>query len=52
MSLLSKKTVVENMVKMMEKYTEKLEGVIRQRTVELDHERKKSEKLLKMMLPE
>uniref|UniRef100_A0A914X2I2 guanylate cyclase n=1 Tax=Plectus sambesii TaxID=2011161 RepID=A0A914X2I2_9BILA len=47
-----KKTVVENMVKMMEKYTSKLEGVIELRSHELDLERKKSEKLLKMMLPE
>lgn len=40
------------MMRMMEKYTEKLEGIIRLRTAELDVERKKSEMLLKMMLPE
>jgi hypothetical protein len=43
---------MENMVNMMEKYTEKLESIINERTVELQEERKKSERLLKLMLPE
>ena len=43
---------MENMMKMMEKYTDKLEGIIRERTNELKQERMKGERLLKMMLPE
>ncbi len=42
---------MENMVSMVEKYTDKLELDIAERTAELDEEKKKSENLLKMMLP-
>lgn len=46
-----KKTIMDNMVAMIEKYTQKLEKDIEERTVELAREKTKSEELLKMMLP-
>lgn len=39
------------MLAMMEKYTNNLEEIVLERTKQLDDERKKSEKLLLMMLP-
>ncbi|CAI4231752.1 unnamed protein product [Auanema sp. JU1783] len=46
-----KKTIMDNMVSMIEKYTSKLEKDITERNKELAKEKAKSEQLLKMMLP-
>uniref|UniRef100_A0A1I7U4C6 Guanylate cyclase domain-containing protein n=1 Tax=Caenorhabditis tropicalis TaxID=1561998 RepID=A0A1I7U4C6_9PELO len=43
---------MDNMVSMIEKYTDKLEKDIAERNEELEAEKEKSEMLLKMMLPE
>eukprot|EP00081_Caenorhabditis_elegans_P014960 NP_494468.2 Receptor-type guanylate cyclase gcy-15 [Caenorhabditis elegans] len=47
-----KRTIMDNMVSMIEKYTDKLEKDIAERNEELEAEKAKSEALLKMMLPE
>ncbi|CAI2346987.1 unnamed protein product [Caenorhabditis sp. 36 PRJEB53466] len=47
-----KRTIMDNMVSMIEKYTDKLERDIAERNEELEREKEKSEMLLKMMLPE
>eukprot|EP00081_Caenorhabditis_elegans_P014841 NP_494324.1 Receptor-type guanylate cyclase gcy-21 [Caenorhabditis elegans] len=47
-----KRTIMDNMVSMIEKYTDKLEKDIAERNEELEGEKAKSEALLKMMLPE
>ncbi|CAI5441044.1 unnamed protein product [Caenorhabditis angaria] len=47
-----KRTIMDNMVSMIEKYTEKLEKDIAERNEELEREKEKSEMLLKMMLPD
>jgi len=39
------------MLAMMEKYTNNLEDIVAERTKQLEEERRKSEKLLLMMLP-
>ncbi|CAB3405149.1 unnamed protein product [Caenorhabditis bovis] len=47
-----KRTIMDNMVSMIEKYTAKLEKDIAERNEELEAEKEKSEMLLKMMLPD
>lgn len=43
--------VVDTMFKMLEKYSNDLEDIVRQRTLELEEEKKKTENLLAQMLP-
>lgn len=43
---------MDNMVQMLEKYANNLEEIVEQRTQELVEEKKKTDKLLYMMLPE
>lgn len=43
--------MVETMFQMLEKYSNNLEDLIRERTVQLDEEKKKTEQLLNRMLP-
>ncbi|EGT33280.1 hypothetical protein CAEBREN_24032 [Caenorhabditis brenneri] len=47
-----KRTIMDNMVSIIEKFTVKLEKDIAERNEELEAEKQKSEMLLKMMLPE
>ncbi|ULU07910.1 hypothetical protein L3Y34_019156 [Caenorhabditis briggsae] len=47
-----KRTIMDNMVSIIEKLTDKLERDIAERNEELEREKEKSEMLLKMMLPE
>ena len=42
---------MDSMFKMLEKYSNHLEDLIRERTAELDEERAKTEMLLNRMLP-
>ncbi|XP_077514956.1 retinal guanylyl cyclase 1 isoform X2 [Amblyomma americanum] len=46
-----KANIVETMFQMLEKYSNNLEDLIRERTVQLDEEKKKTEHLLNRMLP-
>ncbi|XP_070388032.1 retinal guanylyl cyclase 1-like isoform X1 [Dermacentor albipictus] len=46
-----KANIVETMFQMLEKYSNNLEDLIRERTVQLDEEKKKTEQLLNRMLP-
>ena len=46
-----KLNIVDTMVKMLEKYSNDLEDIVKERTVELEEEKKKTENLLKQMLP-
>ncbi len=46
-----KANIFDNMVSLMEKYTNNLESVVKERTKELDEEKRKSERLLLLMLP-
>ena len=49
--LFRKANIFDNMMAMMEKYTTNLEDVVAERTKELEEEKRKSERLLLMMLP-
>ncbi len=42
---------MDNMIQMLEKYANNLEGIVDQRTSELLEEKKKTEELLHNMLP-
>lgn len=44
-------SVMDNMVKMLEKYSSGLEELVQERTVQVEEEKKKSEILLFRMLP-
>ncbi|ELU18379.1 hypothetical protein CAPTEDRAFT_181752 [Capitella teleta] len=46
-----KNNIVDTMFKMLEKYSTDLEEIVRQRTVALEEEKKKTENLLTQMLP-
>lgn len=43
--------MVDNMISMMEKYTNNLEGLVAERTKQLQEEKQKTDKLLYSMLP-
>lgn len=49
--LLRKTNIVDTMFKMLEKYSTDLEEIVRERTVALEEEKKKTENLLTQMLP-
>ncbi|XP_036031521.1 guanylate cyclase D [Onychomys torridus] len=44
-------SVAESMLRMLEKYSQSLEGLVQERTEELELERRKTERLLSQMLP-
>jgi len=46
-----KVNIVDTMFKMLEKYSNDLEEIVRVRTIALEEERKKTENLLSQMLP-
>ncbi|XP_041909995.1 guanylate cyclase D-like [Arvicola amphibius] len=46
-----KMSVADSMLRMLEKYSQSLEGLVQERTEELELERRKSERLLSQMLP-
>ncbi|NP_001124165.1 guanylate cyclase D precursor [Mus musculus] len=46
-----KTSVVDSMLRMLEKYSESLEDLVQERTEELELERRKTERLLSQMLP-
>lgn len=46
-----KASVVDNMIVMMEKYTDNLEDIVAERTGQLQDEKRKTEALLYRMLP-
>ena len=46
-----KMNIVDHMFKMLEKYSTDLEDIVRERTLELEEEKKKTEVLLTRMLP-
>jgi len=48
---LRKANIVDTMFQMLEKYSNNLEELIRERTEQLDLEKKKTEQLLNRMLP-
>lgn len=43
--------IMDNMIAMMEKYTDHLEEIVSERTKELQEEKKKTDELLFRMLP-
>ena len=43
--------IIDNMLQRLEKYAENLETQVKRRTVELEDEKTKTEKLLSRMLP-
>ena len=47
----TKGSLVDNMVKLLERYTENLEGIVKERTAELEVEKQRSELLLRQILP-
>lgn len=47
-----KTNIFDNMMGLMQKYSDNLEVLVNERTQELEDERRKSERLLHMMLPE
>ena len=49
--VLRKTNIVDTMFKMLEKYSTDLEEIVRERTVALEEEKKKTENLLTQMLP-
>ncbi len=46
-----KVNIVDTMFKMLEQYSNNLEELIRERTIQLEEEKKKTDKLLSQMLP-
>ncbi len=48
---LRKTNIFDNMIAMMEKYSNNLEEIVAERTKQLEEEKKKSERLLLQMLP-
>lgn len=46
-----KVNIVDTMFKMLEQYSNNLEELIRERTTQLEEEKKKTDKLLSQMLP-
>lgn len=46
-----KTSVADSMLRMLEKYSQSLEVLVRERTEELELERRKTERLLSQMLP-
>ena len=46
-----KTNIVDNMVYMLSKYSDDLEGIVQERTEQLCEEQKKTEALLEQMLP-
>ena len=46
-----KVNIVDTMFKMLENYSNNLEDLIRERTTQLEEEKKKTDKLLSQMLP-
>lgn len=46
-----KTSVADSMLRMLEKYSQSLEGLVQERTEELELERRKTERLLSQMLP-
>lgn len=46
-----KVNIVDTMFKMLEQYSNNLEDLIRERTTQLEEEKKKTDKLLSQMLP-
>ena len=47
-----KRNIMDNMIAMLERYNENLEGIVKERTEELSNEKAKVETLLHRMLPE
>lgn len=50
-SFASGSNILENMLERIEKYTKNLEGLVDERTHQLNTEKRKTEKLLHRMLP-
>lgn len=46
-----KTSVADSMLRMLEKYSQSLEGLVQERTEELELERQKTERLLSQMFP-
>ena len=46
-----KMSVADSMLRMLEKYSQSLEGLVQEQTEELELERRKTERLLSQMLP-
>jgi hypothetical protein len=49
--LFRKVNIVDTMFKMLENYSNNLEDLIKERTTQLEEEKKKTDKLLSQMLP-